>query len=212
MTQRQIRVLVADDHAMVRTGLATMLKVYDEFVFVGAAANGQAAIDLCDEWLPDLVLMDMDMPLVDGITATRMIRQRHPTIKVLALTGLLQDSMIRKSLQAGATGFLLKSVTTEELVSAIHGVFADQIILSPQAALALLQVSPSASRDAWGLTEREQEVLDLMIDGLSNNSIAERLQVSAATVKSHVSNVLAKLNVTTRAEAVAFAMQRDMFS
>jgi len=212
MTQRQIRVLVADDHAMVRTGLATMLKVYDEFVFVGAAANGQAAIDLCDEWLPDLVLMDMDMPLVDGITATRMIRQRHPTIKVLALTGLLQDSMIRKSLQAGATGFLLKSVTTEELVSAIHGVFADQIILSPQAALALLQVSPSTSRDAWGLTEREQEVLDLMIDGLSNNSIAERLQVSAATVKSHVSNVLAKLNVTTRAEAVAFAMQRDMFS
>ena len=197
---------------MVRTGLITMLKAYDDMVLVGAAANGQAAIDLCDEHIPDLVLMDMNMPIVDGVTATRMIRQKHPTIKVLALTGYLQESVVKQSLQAGVAGYLFKSVTPDELISAIHGVLADQIVLSPQAALSLLQTPQAAPKTEWDLTGRESEVLQLMTDGLSNSAIAERLHVSTTTVKSHVSNLLSKMNVTTRAEAVACATRGALLS
>ncbi|MFN8464948.1 MAG: response regulator transcription factor [Caldilineaceae bacterium] len=205
-----IRVLVADDHAMVRTGLITMLKVFDELVFVGAASNGQMAIDMCNEFTPDLVLMDMHMPEVDGVHATRIIRQQHPGTRVLALTGYAEDSAVRQVLQAGAAGYLLKSASLEELISAIHGVFAGQIILSPQAAAALVMLpAPEPGMD-FGLTERERDVLQLMVDGLSNNGIAERLHVSPLTVKSHVSSILSKLNVTSRAEAVALATRRNV--
>lgn len=210
MTPKLIRVLVADDHAMVRTGLITMLKVFDELVFVGAASNGQMAIDMCNELVPDLVLMDMHMPEVDGVNATRIIRQQHPGTRVLALTGYAEDSAVRQVLQAGAAGYLLKSASLEELISAIHGVFAGQIILSPQAAAALVMLPATESGMDFGLTERERDVLQLMVDGLSNNSIAERLHVSPLTVKSHVSSVLSKLNVTSRAEAVALATRRNV--
>ena len=210
MTMEQIRVLVADDHAMVRTGLATMLKLFDELVLVGEAKNGQAAVDLCDELAPDLVLMDMNMPALDGVAATRTIREKHPLIKVLALTGYAQDSTIKQALQAGVAGFLLKSVSLDELLAAIHGIFAGQIILSPQVAESLLQTVRPAPANDYGLTEREREVLHLMSDGLSNNAIADRLHVSAMTVKSHVSNVLAKMNVSTRAEAVAQATRQGL--
>lgn len=210
MTSKMIRVLVADDHAMVRTGLITMLKVFDELVFVGAASNGQMAIDMCNEFTPDLVLMDMHMPEVDGVHATRIIRQQHPGTRVLALTGYAEDSAVRQVLQAGAAGYLLKSASLEELISAIHGVFAGQIILSPQAAAALVMLpAPEPGMD-FGLTERERDVLQLMVDGLSNNGIAERLHVSPLTVKSHVSSILSKLNVTSRAEAVALATRRNV--
>lgn len=210
MTLGKIRVLVADDHAMVRTGLATMLKFFDEFVFVGEATNGQTAIDLCDELAPDLILMDMNMPAVDGVAATRTIRQKHPLIKVLALTGYAQDGQIKQALQAGVVGFLFKSVSLDELISAIHSAFAGQIILSPQAAESLLHTQRSEPTPDYGLTEREHEVLQLMLDGLSNNTIAERLHVSPTTVKSHVSNILSKLNVSTRAEAVAWATRHGL--
>lgn len=210
MEPRTIRILVADDHVMVRIGLATMLKVFDELVFVGAAANGQNAIELCDELAPDLVLMDIHMPEVDGIAATRAIHQHHPNIKVLALTGYAEDNGVRQVLQAGASGYLLKSASLEELIAAIHGVFAGQVILSPQAAAALVHASTAAAEDDYGLTDREYEVLLLMLDGLTNHAIADHLHVSPLTVKSHVSSVLSKLHVATRTEAVALASRRGI--
>jgi len=205
-----IRLLIADDHVMVRIGLATMLKVFDELVFVGAATNGQHAIELCNELTPDLVLMDIHMPELDGITATRIVRQQHPEIKVLALTGYADDNGVRQVLQAGASGYLLKSASLEELISAIHGACSGQIILSPEAAAALVQVSAAAPQEDYGLTEREYEVLLLMLDGLTNHAIADRLHVSPMTVKSHVSSVLSKLHVATRMEAVALASRRGI--
>lgn len=210
MEPRTIRILVADDHVMVRIGLATMLKVFDELVFVGAATNGQNAIELCDELAPDLVLMDIHMPELDGIAATRTIHQHHPNIKVLALTGYAEDNGVRQALQAGASGYLLKSASLEELIAAIHGVFAGQVILSPQAAAALVHASTAAAEDDYGLTDREYEVLLLMLDGLTNHAIADHLHVSPLTVKSHVSSVLSKLHVATRTEAVALASRRGI--
>lgn len=210
MEPRTIRILVADDHVMVRIGLATMLKVFDELVFVGAATNGQNAIELCDELAPDLVLMDIHMPEVDEIAATRTIHQHHPNIKVLALTGYAEDNGVRQALQAGASGYLLKSASLEELIAAIHGVFAGQVILSPQAAAALVHASTAAAEDDYGLTDREYEVLLLMLDGLTNHAIADHLHVSPLTVKSHVSSVLSKLHVATRTEAVALASRRGI--
>jgi DNA-binding NarL/FixJ family response regulator len=205
-----IRILIADDHVMVRVGLATMLQVFDELVTVGAANNGQHAIDLCNELSPDLVLMDIHMPQVDGIAATRIIRQQHPEIKVLALTGYADDSGVRQALQAGANGYLLKSASLEELISAIHGAVAGQIVLSPQAADVLIHASAAVPEEDYGLTDREFEVLLLMLDGLTNHAIADRLHVSPTTVKSHVSSVLSKLHVATRTEAVAFATRRGI--
>lgn len=205
-----IRILIADDHAMVRIGLATMLKVVDELFFVGAAANGQHAIDLCNELTPDLVLMDIHMPELDGISATRIIRQQHPEIKVLALTGYPDDNGVRQALQAGASGYLLKSASLEELITAIHGACSGQIILSPQAAEALVHASAAVPQEDYGLTDREFEVLLLMLDGLTNQAIADRLHVSPLTVKSHVSSVLSKLHVATRTEAVALATRRGI--
>jgi NarL family two-component system response regulator LiaR len=165
---------------------------------------------MCHEFMPDLVLMDMNMPTVDGVTATRVIRQAHPDIKVLALTGYMQDNVVKQALQAGAAGYLLKSVSLDELMSAIRSVVAGQIVLSSDAAEALVQVPREEHQSDYGLTEREQEVLQLMIDGLSNNVIAEHLHVSPMTVKSHVSSVLSKMNVATRAEAVALATRRGI--
>ncbi|MFN8464935.1 MAG: response regulator transcription factor [Caldilineaceae bacterium] len=210
MEPRPIRILIADDHVMVRIGITTMLKVFDELILVGAATNGQSAIDMCDELAPDLVLMDVHMPEVDGIAATRIIRQQHPEIKVLALTGYADDNGVRKALQAGASGYMLKSASLDELIAAIYGVFAGQIILSPQAATALVQGSTSAPENDYGLTNREYEVLQLMLDGLSNQAIADHINVSPLTVKSHVSSVLAKLHVATRTEAVALANRRGL--
>ena len=210
MEPKIIRILIADDHTMVRIGLTTMLKVFDELALVGAATNGQHAIDLCDELTPDLVLMDINMPEVDGITATRIIRQQHPEVKVLALTAYSDDKGVRQALQAGASGYLLKSASLEELISAIHGAFAGQISLSSQAADALVHGSAAAPEDDYGLTDREFEVLMLMLDGLTNQAIADRLHVSPMTVKSHVSSVLSKLHVATRTEAVALATRHGI--
>lgn len=207
MASNKIRILVADDHEMVRIGLTTLLKAFTELEFVGEAANGQVAVELCDALLPDLVLMDMNMPVMDGVEATRMIHDRHPQIKVIALTAITQEHLVHRALRAGAVGYVLKSVSPEELLAAIHSALAGHLTLSSQAALSLLHSLTAESEAGLGLTDREHEVLTLMIDGMNNNAIADRLHVSIATVKSHVSNILTKLNVASRAEAVAQAMR-----
>ena len=202
-----IRVMVVDDHAMVRRGLATFLKVSDDIQLVGEAKNGVAAIQLCDEILPDVVLMDMVMPDMDGAAATHAICQKHPQVRVIALTSFKEGEMVRNALAAGAIGYLLKDVSGEDLVQAIRAAHSGRATLAPEAAQALVEAVHLPPLPGLNLTEREREVLALMVEGLNNKQAAEKLSVSLSTIKSHVSNILSKLGVVSRTEAVTLALR-----
>jgi len=203
----RIRVLVVDDHAMVRRGLATFLKVFDDLELAGEAASGPAAIQLCVQLQPDVVLMDMVMPDMDGATATRLIRSQSESIQVIALTSFKEENLVQSALQAGAIGYLLKDVTADELARAIRAAHAGRATLSPEAAQALVHAASQAPPPGIDLTERERAVLGLMVEGLNNTQIAARLTVSPSTVKSHVSNILTKLGTASRTEAVTLALR-----
>jgi NarL family two-component system response regulator LiaR len=207
-----IRVMLVDDHMMVRRGLATFLKVFDDLQLVGEAENGVAAIQLCGEVLPDVVLMDMFMPDMDGATATRAIRQQFPQVQVIALTSFKEGELIKKTLEAGAIAYLLKDVSADDLVRAIRAAHAGRATLSPEAAQALVETANQPPMKGLDLTEREREVLALMVEGLNNTQIAGRLTVSPSTIKSHVSNVLSKLGVVSRTEAVSLALRNRIVS
>jgi NarL family two-component system response regulator LiaR len=202
-----IRVMLVDDHAMVRRGLATFLMVFDDFKLVGEAESGEAAIRLCEEVLPDVILMDMVMPNMDGATATHAIRQKYPQVQVLALTSFKEGGLIRTALESGAIGYLLKDVSADELARAIRAAHAGRVTLSPEAAQALVETANQPPVPGLDLTEREREVLALMIEGLNNTQIAGKLTVSPSTIKSHVSNILSKLGVASRTEAVTLALR-----
>lgn len=202
-----IRVMLVDDHTMVRRGLATFLKIFDDLQLAGEAESGEAAIQLCAEILPDVILMDMVLPMMDGATATRLIRQKFPLVQVIALTSFKEGELIKNALEAGAIGYLLKDVSADELVQAIRSAHAGRATLSPEAAQALVETSSLPPAPGLDLTEREREVLTLMIEGLNNTQIAGRLTVSPSTIKSHVSNILSKLGVASRTEAVALALR-----
>jgi len=203
----RIRVMLVDDHAMVRRGLATFLKVYDDLELAGEAASGEAAIQLCNTLHPDVILMDMVMPDMDGATATRKIRKQSPGIQVLALTSFKEGILVQSALQAGAIGYLLKDVSADELAQAIRAAHAGRSTLSPEAAQALVLATSQPPAPGLDLTEREREVLALLIEGLNNTQIAAKLNVSPSTVKSHVSNILSKLGVASRTEAVTLALR-----
>jgi len=207
-----IRVMLVDDHTMVRRGLATFLKVFDDLQLVGEAESGEAAIQLCAEVLPDVILMDMALPMMDGATATRAIRKHFPQVQVIALTSFKEGKIIRNALEAGAIGYLLKDVSADELVRAIRAAHAGRATLSPEAAQALVETANQPPAPGLDLTEREREVLTLMIEGLNNTQIAGRLTVSPSTIKSHVSNILSKLGVASRTEAVTLALRNRIVS
>ena len=209
---KPIRVMLVDDHTMVRRGLATFLKVFDDLQLVGEAESGEAAIKLCAEVLPDVILMDMALPVMDGATATRAIRQQFPQVQVIVLTSFKEGEFIKNALEAGAIGYLLKDVSADELVDAIRAAHAGRATLSPEAAQALVETSNQRRTPGLDLTEREREVLALMIEGLNNTQIAGRLTVSPSTIKSHVSNILAKLGVASRTEAVTLALRNRIVS
>jgi len=202
-----IRVMLVDDHTMVRRGLATFLKVFDDLQLAGEAENGEAAIQLCAEVLPDVILMDMALPVMDGATATRAIRQQFPQVQVLALTSFKEGDLIKRALEAGAIGYLLKDVSAEDLARAIRAAHSGRATLSPEAAQALVLTANQPPAPGRDLTEREREVLTLMIEGLNNTQIAGRLTVSPSTIKSHVSNILSKLGVRSRTEAVTLSLR-----
>jgi two-component system, NarL family, response regulator LiaR len=206
-----IRVMLVDDHTMVRRGLATFLKVFDHLELVGEAADGETGVELCGSILPDVVLMDMVMPDMDGVTATRLIRQRFPSVQVIALTSFTEKGLVQSALQAGAIGYLLKDVSAEELARAINAAHAGQGTLSPGVVQAIIHDDdaqpPPPGHD---LTEREHEVLVLLVAGLNNSEIAEKLVVSPSTIKSHVSNILTKFGVTSRTEAAAIAVRQRL--
>jgi two-component system, NarL family, response regulator LiaR len=206
----KIRLLLVDDHLMVRLGLATFLRVYEDLQLVGEASDAENAILLCKELHPDVVIMDMVMPDMDGAEATLTIRQQYPNIQVLILTSFKDEKLIQKALHAGAIGYLLKDVTAEALAQAIRAANSGHITLSPEAAQVLVHVVNQPSVPGSDLTEKERIVLALLVDGLNNTQIAARLVVSPSTIKSHVSNILAKLRVTSRAQAVALAVRNQL--
>ena len=206
----RIRVLVVDDHAMVRRGLATFLKVFDDLELAGEAASGQAAIQLCNQLQPDVVLMDMVMPDMDGASATRLIRSQSESIQVVALTSFKEEILVQSALQAGAIGYLLKDVSADELAQAIRAAHVGRTTLSPEAAQALVHAASQPPKPGLDLTERERVVLALMVEGLNNTQIAGRLDVSPSTVKSHVSNILTKLGAASRTEAVTLALRHGL--
>ena len=205
-----IRVMLVDDHTMVRRGLAAFLQVFDDLELAGEAANGGEAVQLCARLLPDVVLMDLAMPDMDGVTATRIIRQRFPSVQVLALTSFTDEKLIQDALQAGAIGYLLKDVTADELAQAIRAAHSGQATLSPAAVQAMVHAATQSPTPGHDLTEREREVLALMVKGLNNSEIAAKLVVSPSTIKSHVSHILRKLDVTSRTEAAALAVREHL--
>ena len=205
-----IRVMLVDDHTMVRRGLATFLKVYDDLELVGEAADGEAAVQLCARILPDVILMDLVMPTMDGVAATNLIRQQFPTVQVIALTSFKEGKLVQDALQAGAIGYLLKDISAEKLAQAIRAAHAGRSTLSPEATQTLVQATTQPPAFGHDLTEREQAVLVLMVTGLNNSEIAEKLGVSPSTIKSHVSHILSKLDVSSRTEAVALAVRHHL--
>ena len=208
--KKAIRILIVDDHAVVRSGLSAFLMVFDDLEFVGEASSGEEALRICKEVHPDVVLMDLVMPGMDGATATQAIRDNCPEIQVIALTSFKEEELVQGALRAGAIGYLLKNVSADELVSAIRAAHAGKPTLAPEAAHVLIQANhghPSLGSD---LTEREHEVLALMVEGLSNPEIAEKLVVSRSTVKFHVSSILSKLGASTRTQAVTLALQNKL--
>lgn len=207
---KSIRVMLVDDHTMVRRGLATFLKVYPDLELAGEAGSGEEAIQLCAQALPDVILMDLMMPDMDGATATRLIRQKHPQVQVIALTSFIEQETVQNALQAGAIGYLLKDVSADELARAIRAAHSGRATLSPQATQVLVQAANQPPAPGYDLTERERVVLALLVEGLNNTQIAGRLVVSPSTIKTHVSNILSKLGVTSRSEAVALALRSGL--
>jgi NarL family two-component system response regulator LiaR len=208
--------MIVDDHGMVRKGLAAILKVKAGLDLVGEASNGREALAICEQSQPDVILMDLVMPEMSGAEATRAIRELYPQVEVIALTSFQEKDLVREALQAGAIGYLLKNVSADDLAAAIREAHAGRSTLAPEAIQALIQqdipvlaADQQLSRD-FGLTPREREVLALMVEGLNNPDIAERLIISRSTAKAHVSNILSKLGVGNRAEAIALALQHDI--
>lgn len=207
---KRIRVMIVDDHAVVRSGLAAFLMAYDDLELVGEADGGRAAVQVCRKVEPDVVVMDLVMPGMDGAAATRAIREARPQTQVIALTSFREEELVQKALQAGALSYLLKDVSADELADAIRAAHAGRATLAPEATEALIHAATQPKAPDYDLTPREREVLALMAEGLHNPEIAERLVVSRSTVKFHVSSILGKLGASSRTEAVAVAIQEGL--
>jgi two-component system, NarL family, response regulator LiaR len=205
-----IKILLVDDHAVVRSGLAKFLMVNKDMTLVGEASDGAEAVQMVALHQPDVVLMDLMMPGMDGITATRQIHQKYPTVKVLALTSFAEQHMVQGALQAGAIGYLQKNVTAKELGHAIRSAHEGKMTLSPEAAQVLANSVAQPQIRGGQLTERERDVLKCMVDGLNNTAISEKLIVSLGTVKFHISNIFHKLGAESRVEAVKLAIEQKL--
>lgn len=207
-----IRVMLVDDHAMVRRGLSAFLKVYPDLVLVGEAANGREAIEVCERCQPDIILMDLMMPEMNGASATRHIRARRPEIQIIALTSFQEKDLVREALKAGAISYLLKGVSAQELADAIRAAHAGRSTLAPEATQILIRSANEEPAPGHDLTPREFEVLELVAEGLSNPEIARELNVSRSTARAHVSQILAKLGVSNRTEAISLAFRSKLVS
>jgi len=205
-----IRVMIVDDHKVVRSGLSAFLTAYDDLELVAEAESGEKALALCHKYQPDVVLMDLVMPKMNGAETTEAILKSWPDIKVIALTSFKEQILVEGVLKAGAIGYLLKDVDADDLANAIRQANAGKPTLAPEAAQILIQASRQPYKPGIDLTDRENEVLTLLVEGMTNPEIAEKLYVSKSTVKFHVSSILNKLQVSSRTEAVAKALQEGL--
>lgn len=213
--EQTIRVFLVDDHTVVRRGMRTFLAMLSDIDVIGEAADGQAALDelaVLDRAgdLPDVVLMDLLMPRLDGVAATSAIRQRHPSVQVVALTSFSEAERIHAALEAGAAGYLLKDAEADELASAIRAAHGGEVHLDPVVARKLTQFLLTPGQTAAALTTREREVLVLVADGRSNREIADALAISERTARTHVSNVLVKLGLASRTQAALWAIREGL--
>ncbi len=205
-----ISVLVVDDHEMVREGLTAMLKTAPDMELIGQASDGDYAVTFCTETCPDVVLMDLEMPKMDGISATKRIREHCPQTQIIALTSFSEDERIQAALAAGMIGYLLKSIPANQLQEAIRNAHVGKSTLAPEAAQSLIQASVRPPKLGADLTERELEVLALLVEGQTNQQIAQSLEISLSTAKFHVSTILSKLNAASRTEAVSLALKHGL--
>ncbi|HLA98994.1 MAG TPA: response regulator transcription factor, partial [Anaerolineales bacterium] len=209
-----IKVIIVDDHSVVRQGLRMFLALEEDIEILGEASNGQEAVSMVGQLRPDVVIMDLLMPVMDGVTATQIIRRDHPDTEVLALTSVLEDAQIVNAIRAGAIGYLLKDTQADELCRAIRAAAAGQVQLSPKVAERLMREikTPKEPIEESQLTERETDVLRLLAGGKANKEIALELHISETTVKTHVSNVLMKLGVPSRTQAALYAVRIGLVS
>lgn len=206
----RIRVFIVDDHALVRSGLRQFIETFDDLILAGEASNGAEAVEACRIDPPDVVLMDLMMPVMDGLEATRQILEQHGQVKVVAITSFHEQDMVEQVLQAGATSYLLKNVSAEDLAQAIRTAHAGRATLAPEATEALIQMARHKPELGSDLSDREREVLALLTSGLSNADIGERLSISPATVKFHVGGILSKLGVNSRSQAITLAWKHKL--
>ena len=202
--------MLVDDHEMVRRGLAVFIQSFDDLVLVGEAANGREAIDFLQENDTDVILMDILMPEMGGIEAAKTIHDQHPEIKIIAMTSFEDEDLVKQAISSGAIGFLMKNTSIDELAAAIRNAVVGKPTLAPEAALILMAAATRPPEPTYDLTNRELDVLTQMVEGRTNPEIADLLSISRSTVKTHVSNILGKLNVTSRVEAVKLALEYNL--
>lgn len=206
-TQTLIRIVIVDDHTMLRKGLAVFLMSYPDLVLVGEASNGKEALALCAEKQPHIVLMDLLMPIMDGITATRLIHETLPNIRIIALTSFGEEHLIKNVLKAGAISYLFKKISADDLAKAIRGAQNGVATYAPEVTDILVKSLQNPRARFESLTPREHQVMVLMVKGMGNNEIAEALTIELSTTKSHVASILSKLEVTSRSEVIAMVLE-----
>jgi NarL family two-component system response regulator LiaR len=205
--QTPIEIVIVDDHAMLRKGLAVFLMSYPDLQLVGEASNGKEALTLCEEKRPAVILMDLLMPIMDGITATRLIHESFPDIKIIALTSFGEERLIKGVLEAGAISYLFKKISADDLAKAIRAAQQGIATYAPEVTDILVQAIQKPKPLFENLTPREREVMMLMVKGMGNNEISEQLVIELSTTKSHVGSILSKLSVTSRNEVIAMVLE-----
>jgi NarL family two-component system response regulator LiaR len=207
---KPIKVMIVDDHPIVRDGLKNVLLVFDDMELIGEAENGSAALAFCQQHCPDVILMDILMPGMDGISATRGIVKQFPQVKIVMLTSYQEQDLVQKSLEAGAMGYMLKNAPIDTLADAVRSAYAGQPTLAPEATMALIRLKTGPLKPGSDLSKRELEVLALIVTGKTNEEIADRLVISTATARHHVSACLQKLGAANRAEAASLAVKHGL--